>query len=181
MSEHVESAATRAHAEALQLVRQGRNGQAIRKLTAAARQAPEDSRIHADLIRILILEQRLDQAEDIARNLPPTLLEDRALRDLCTHIELINASTPAEKDIPKLIMNHYMELETAPGRLDTRLELASILFKIDDIESALEQLYQIHLQDRGFRNDIGHRGMQALFSILGDGHELVREYRRRLQ
>lgn len=177
MSTNKEKARTAAHIEALELVRNGDNDLAIRKLTLASQQAPEDSRIPADLIRVLILEQRLDEAQRLIEGLAPALLEDPVLRDLCTQVELIIASSPAEKDIPKLIMNHYMELEATPGQLDKRLELASILFKIDDIESALEQLYQIRQHDREFHNDLGQRGMLALFAILGDEHELVQKYK----
>jgi thioredoxin-like negative regulator of GroEL len=61
--------------------------------------------------------------------------------------------------------------------LNTRLELTSRLLKINDIGNSLEQLYQIRKKDRAFRNDLGHRGMLALFNMLGNTGELYKNYR----
>lgn len=168
------------HAEALTLLRQGNSEKAIQKLTEASLQAPEDSRIPADLLRVLILEHQFEEAQRLLSSLSAELLQDSQLRNLCTHVELVSASMPSERDVPKLIMNHYMSLEESPEQPGKRLELASILLKIDDIESSLEQLYLIHQYDRGFRNDIGHRGMQALFAMLSEEDELVKKYRLKL-
>ena len=139
-----------------------------------------DSRIAVDLLRILLLEHRFDEAEQLTCKLPVQLLEDGQLDTLRTHVELIAASNPAENKIPRLMMNYYMSLEENPDQLEKRLKLASILLKIDDIESALEQLYAIRQADRTFRDDIGQRGMLALFSMLGDDDELVDKYRSRI-
>lgn len=169
------------HAQALSLLKQGEIELAIQKLTEAMLHSPEDSRIPADLLRALVLEQRFDDAERLVYNLPVGLMNDPQLRNLCAHVELITANTSPDSDMPKLIMNYYMSLEESPDQPEKRLELASILLKIDDIESSLEQLYMIRLHDRAFRNDIGHRGMQALFAMLGDEHELVEKYRLKLE
>lgn len=180
LSQHLTNILRPEHIEALDLLKDGQTGQALDKLTDAQQKTPHDSRITADLLRLLVLEQRLDEAERLAGGLPDNLLQDTELSKLCAHVELITASKSPDSDMPKLIMNYYMQLEESPDQPEMRLELASILVKIDDIESAMEQLYRIHQHDRGFRNDIGQRGMMALFSMLDDDDELVKKYRGKL-
>mgnify|MGYP001546115218 FL=1 len=180
MSRHGATPVHALHKEALQLLIQGKADLAINKLYSILFDPPHDSRIAVDLLRILLLEHRFDEAEQLTCKLPVQLLEDGQLDTLRTHVELIAASNPAENKIPRLMMNYYMSLEENPDQLEKRLKLASILLKIDDIESALEQLYAIRQADRTFRDDIGQRGMLALFSMLGDDDELVDKYRSRI-
>ena len=180
LSQHLTGALQPGHAEALDLLKTGHTEQALDKLTQAAQKWPDDSRITADLLRVLVLEQRLEDAERLASSLPTNLLQDADLSNLCAHVELLTASKSPDSDMPKLIMNYYMQLEESPDQPEMRLELASILLKIDDIESAMEQLYRIHKHDRDFRNDIGQRGLISLFTMLDDDDELVKKYRRKL-
>jgi len=139
-----------------------------------------DAMTPADMLRRLLLDGRLDEAARLAASLPREALQDTTLRDLVTHVELVTACQADEASLPKLIMQHYMTLEESPDDLPRRLELASILLQIDDLDSALEQLLQIRRHDRGFRDDIGHRGLLALFGMLGEDHELTRRYRDRI-
>jgi thioredoxin-like negative regulator of GroEL len=165
------------HKLALDLVREGKPDQAIEKLYEAMTAHPADYRIPADLLRVLVLEQRFEEAEELVRNLTQEMQSDNQLSMLCTQVEIITASHPRESDTPKLLVNYYRSLEENPDQLEKRLKLASILVKIDDLESALEQLYAIRQADRTFRDDIGHRGMLALFGMLGEENDLVTRYR----
>ena len=165
------------HKLALDLVREGKPDQAIEKLYAAMTAHPADYRIPADLLRVLVLEQRFEEADKLVSKLTPEIQRDNQLRVLCAQVEIITASNPREGDTPKLLINYYKSLEENPDQLEKRLKLASILVKIDDLESALEQLYAIRQADRTFRDDIGHRGMLALFGILGEENDLVARYR----
>ena len=45
----------------------------------------------------------------------------------------------------------------------------------------MAQLIEIARRDRKFRDDIGRHGLLAIFNILGDDNDLVRDYRGLLQ
>jgi putative thioredoxin len=47
----------------------------------------------------------------------------------------------------------------------------------DDFAVSLDQLLEIARRDRGFMNDVGRRGMTAIFALLGREHELSLRYR----
>lgn len=168
------------HELALELARQGKPDQAIDKLYVVMAAHPGDCKIPGDLLKILILEKRFEEADKLVSNLPTKMQDDEHLRILCAQVELITASNPREQDMPKLLVNYYRSLDENPGQVEKRLKLASILLKIDDLESSLEQLYAIRQTDRTFRDDIGHRGMIALFGILGDENDLVLKYRAKI-
>ena len=41
----------------------------------------------------------------------------------------------------------------------------------------MTQLLEISQRDRGFRNDIGRRGLLVLFDMLGTAHPLTQRFR----
>ena len=67
-----------------------------------------------------------------------------------------------------------------PDDASARYDFGCALAVAGDFEGALAEMLEVVRADRGFEDDAGRRGMLALFSFLGDGHELTREYRGRL-
>lgn len=71
-------------------------------------------------------------------------------------------------------------VETNPGDLAARWQLAALLIREQQWEDALSQLLAIVQRDRAFADDGARKMMLALFAALGDQHHLVSHYRRQL-
>jgi putative thioredoxin len=71
-------------------------------------------------------------------------------------------------------------LQAAPEDLEARYRLAALQVLAAEYEPAMEALLEIIGRDRGFREDAGRRALLAVFELLGNEHELVGDYRRRL-
>ena len=71
-------------------------------------------------------------------------------------------------------------LETNPGDLDTRFQLAQVLAGARQYEAALIEYLEIVRRDRGFRDGAARQAMLDIFELLGSGNELVNQYRSKL-
>ncbi|HEC11900.1 MAG TPA: tetratricopeptide repeat protein [Acidiferrobacteraceae bacterium] len=112
----------------------------------------------------------------MVHTLPLPIKKDRRIRDLRTHLDFIQAA------------------ETAPGKetllariaddaenLEARYLLAATQLVDNDYPSALDQLAEILQRDPTFRDDMGERGLRAIFAILNEEEELLAPYRHLLQ
>ena len=59
--------------------------------------------------------------------------------------------------------------------------LGAALLAAGDPAAALAEFLEVVTRSRKFRDDAGRKAMLAVFGLLGSEHEVVREYRRRLQ
>ncbi len=64
--------------------------------------------------------------------------------------------------------------------LDARLALAKHYVAAKQFEPALNHLLEIIQTDRQFGEDAGRKTMLAVFELLGNEHQLTRQYRRLL-
>jgi putative thioredoxin len=71
-------------------------------------------------------------------------------------------------------------IESNPGDLQARLDLARLHIAHREFEPALEQLLAIAERDRGFGEDIGRKTMLSVFDLAADQPQLVASFRRRL-
>jgi putative thioredoxin len=61
-----------------------------------------------------------------------------------------------------------------------RYDFGCALASSGDLEGALAEFLEVVRKDRALEDDGGRKAMLALFALLGDEHELTREYRGRL-
>lgn len=154
--------ALRAHAA-------GDTGRAIALLARAAVERPDDLDIALDLAKLLTLDGQADQALALLCALPPEARRDDRIAPLLAHLELlaaareVSAETPAESDDPA-----------------GQLRRAALELLADRHEAAMEGLLALSRAHPGFRDDMGRRGLLALFHLLGSEHELTRRFRARL-
>lgn len=71
-------------------------------------------------------------------------------------------------------------VERSGADLEARFALAGHAARSSDYAAALDELLEIVMRDRGYRNDGARKAMLALFAVLGDESALAGEYRRRL-
>ncbi len=149
-----------------------RYDQALAMLQQALQGEPDNPSFKVELADVLILTGDLDSARQLLASL------DEAIE---------------ERDRPAARLEF---MEEAAG-LPTRPELLSSITENDDdlearyglcvrdaveerFEEALELAMDILRRDREFRDEIGRKTMIRIFSLLGKGSELAKQYRRRM-
>lgn len=152
-------AALRAHAA-------GDTEQAITLLAQAAVARPEDLDIALDLAKLLAVSGQGEQARQLLAALPEGARRDGRIAPLLAHLELLHAASA--DDSP------------AAGTPEALLRAAGLALVEDRLESAMDLLLALSRAHPEFRDDLGRRGLLALFVLLGAEHELTRRYRARL-
>jgi len=168
----IASDAEMAHVRALETQRRGDAEQARRQLAEAALEDPENPRIPADLAKSLMADGAYRQAYDLLFALPAALRADAEIERLLTHLDFILTAQTAPS-----VDELRQRLAAEPLDLAARHQLASVYLLADDLENAMAELLEIARQDRAFRQDIGRRGLVALFDMLGGAHPLTARYR----
>lgn len=153
---------------ALRMHQDGDSEGAIALLARIAVEDPADLAVAADLAKLLILAGRPQEALDLLAVLPASARTQANIAPLLVHLELIDAANqPA----------HEAAEDGTPQAL---LTLAAQALFEDQPEQALTGFLELARTAPTFREDIGRRAMLALFSMLGNEHELTRQYRARL-
>ncbi len=72
-------------------------------------------------------------------------------------------------------------VEEAPRDLEARWALAGFRYSNGDVGGALDELLEILMRDRSYRDDAARRVMLAIFEEIGINHEISNQYRRQMQ
>ncbi len=152
---------------ALRLHQRGRTDEAIEHLARLAVEQPEDLAIAADLAKLLTLAGRIDEALALLAALPAAARATPGIAPLLAHLELIAAGQAGDDD-------------AAPDSPAARLAHAARALLADQHEQAMEALLALTRDAPDYRDDIGRRGLLALFDLLGGDHPLTRSFRTRL-
>ncbi len=162
---------------ALRTHAQGDTASAVRLAAEAALADPQNTRIPLDLAKLLVLQSRYAQADDLLQALPVEVREELPeLRQLAAHVSVLRSAREAPP---------VAELEQAiaanPDNLEARYQLSAVWLVASDYDAAMPQLLEIARRDPSFRHDAGRTGLLALFELLGDEDERVIRYRALLQ
>lgn len=168
----IASDAEAAHVRALETQRRGDAEQARRQLAEAALEDPENPRIPADLAKLLMAAGEYRQAQDLLSALPVAMRADSEIERLLTHLNFILTAQTAPP-----IAALTQRIADEPNDLTARHQLASVYLLADDLDNAMAQLLEIAQRDRAFQQEIGRRGLVALFDMLGGAHPLTARYR----
>ncbi len=165
----------RYHAEAIRAYRAGRTEQALVILAQAAMEDPENPRLPLDLAKMLVLDGRPRAAADLLATLPDGLRANADIQALRTHLDILVAAEEVTD-----LAGQAREVEANPDDLAARHRLAAALLVRDNYADALEQLWQMHQRDPGYKDHLARRAMLSVFTLLGPQHELVIRYRTRM-
>ena len=154
----------------------GDTASAVRLAAEAALADPLNPRIPLDLAKLLVLQGRYAQADDLLQALPAEARDTPELRRLAAHVAFLRAArdAPAAEELAQ-------QIAADPDNLEARYQLSAVRLVASDYDAAMQQLLEIARRDRGFRRDAGRDGLLALFELLGDGDERVVRYRALLQ
>jgi len=164
------------HMAALQAFQKGKVEQAVTLAAQAALDNPEDFRIPLDLAKFLVLQGRHHQAHDLLNALPTPAKENAEISALLTHLGFILAAQDAPP--PDTL---EARIAADPDDLEARYRLAAMKLIQNEYTHAMAQLIEIARRDQTFRDDVGRKGLLAIFNILGDENNMVRYYRSLLQ
>jgi len=154
----------------------GDTTQAVRLAAEAALADPNDPRIPLELAKLLVLQQRYAQADDLLQALPEEVSAAPELRRLAAHVGLLRAASEAP---PPERLDHV--ISENPGDLQARYQRAGQRVVADDYAEAMEQLLEIARRDPMYRRGTAREGLYALFEMLGESDERVARCRALLQ
>jgi len=170
-----ESAETLLHG-ALAAHARGDTSGATRLAAQAALADPQDVRAPLQVAKLLVLQGRYAQADDLLQALPSEARATPELRELAAHVAFLRTArdAPPEDRLREII-------DADPDNLEARYQLSAVQLVASDYDGAMQQLLEIARRDPGFRDHAGRNGLRALFSMLGDEDQRVVRYRALLQ
>lgn len=150
----------------------GDSAKAIALLEQATELEPSYYPVQLDLAKIMIDEQRFEEAQQLLNKLPLSLQEETEVAQLMTrlHFATIAAKAPPLENLAKTLANN-------PDDLMARYQLSAIKVLEGEHEEAMELLLELMRRDRSFENDAGRQGLLMVFTLLGHQGSLVNRYR----
>ncbi len=169
---HVARESDATHFQAIREYHAGNVERALSLLAQAAMADPQNLRIPADLAKLLILERKVIQAQDLLDALPPEAKADPQIAVLYAHLDFIR--TAAEAPPQELL---EQDIRANPQNVGARYQLSALKLVQDDFGGAMDELVEILRHDRGYRDGAARKGLLAVFQLLGNEGELVARYR----
>ncbi len=162
-------------AEAVSAYRSGDVEGAMRQLQQAAEADPFNLRVPLTLAKLLIRDQRYEDAYSMLNALPPEVHQDEEVARLMVHLGFIRLAqqAPDPETLEQTLARH-------PEDSEARYQLSAVRLMNDDYEGALEALLELLKRDRGFGDDAARKGLTAIIDMLGHDNELARRYRARM-
>ncbi len=154
------------------LLANGQRQQAIEMLQQVIGDEPNNHALHAELCDLLIMESRVDEAQQILVTLPADTPGIDKPKNRLQFIELASALPP---------LAELQSLVDGDGsNLELRMNLAYRLIADDQIEAALEQLLELLKLDREWQEQKARATMIQVFDPLGKGNQIATAYRRKM-
>ncbi|MBC80548.1 MAG: hypothetical protein CMQ33_06915 [Gammaproteobacteria bacterium] len=154
------------------LLANGQRQQAIQMLQQLIGDEPNNHILHAELCDLLIMESRVDEAQQILVTLPADTPGIDKPKNRLQFIELASALPP---------LAELQSLVDGDGsNLELRMNLAYRLIVDDQIEAALEQLLELLKLDREWQEQKARATMIQVFDLLGKGNQIATAYRRKM-
>jgi putative thioredoxin len=150
----------------------GDQERAVQLLAEGAMAEPENLDIPAMLVKLLMRQQRYQEAREVLLTLPPEARDTTELATLRAHLDFITAAQGIED--PAAV---FGRLDRTPPDLQAHFQAAALHLLNDDYEQALQALIVVLRHDPGYDDGTARRGLLAVFDTLGGDHALVRRYR----
>ncbi len=161
-------------ADAIAQYSQGHHEQAYKMISDAIMDDPENSNLPVALCKLLKHEQRFDEALTLLASLPDSIkavTEISMLEDELSFLVIANSIV----DVDELI--EQVESKTKTKNLDLIQQLSAFYILNKEYTPALQLLVDMMAIDRHFNNDYPRVAMLKVFNILGQGHDLVTQFR----
>jgi putative thioredoxin len=150
----------------------GDSVQAIALLEQAREMDPTYHAVQLDLAKIMIDNQRFEEAEQLLQGLPPSMRAETSVSELMAHLTF---SSVAAKAPPMETLENT--LADNPNDLMAHYQLSARKVLEGDHETAMDHLLELMRRNRRFEDDAGRKGLLAVFTLLGNQGTLVNRYR----
>jgi putative thioredoxin len=156
---------------------EGRRDDAYAHLQTALAYDPGYDDARLDRIELLIEDKRVDDARAELERVSPKIAQGIDSRYNAIKTQLDAVEVVAELPPPEELSD---KIERDPADLEARFDLANWLIAEKRYEPALEQLFEIVVRDRAFKEDVGRKTMLSVFDLASSRPELVSAWRRKL-
>ena len=160
---------------AITTYQQGETEAALETMQEILISEPENPMVRIEFANMLMREKRFDDARDLLNSLSADDKKHPTALALFGQLESIEAVIDAP-DIETLLQT----IEQEPANCLAREQLSAHYKLRGDYVAAMDQLLEIVRQDRNYNEDAGRTGLLKIFDMLGQQHELVGQYRRKL-
>jgi putative thioredoxin len=162
--------------EALRVYQSGKPEEALQILARAATGNPHSVELRKLALKILLREKRYADIQQYFSVLSEGLQSHTDIATVTLHAKLLlmagNAPSNTELDA---------HLKENPGDLDSAMTRAATALADDDFEHALEYFFYIMRSNCELQDGIAHKAILLVFTLLGNDHELTREFQTRLR
>lgn len=161
-------------ARAVTEYQQGHLDEAFKMLSQLVFVDPENSRIQLTHAKLLIREQRYDEAFELLEK--TSLINENAEAGLLMANALF-LSTAADAPGTETLQQ---AVETDPDDMSLWLQLASQYVIHSEYTEAMDALLHIFKTDKNYRDGLAGLCLRAIFTLLGNDDPNVKEYRQRM-
>jgi len=176
MARYMPRASDKVLTEAVRFFQQGDAEKALVMLAEATMEDPQNIRLPLTMARLLVGEARPEEALNLLSSMPPEQRDDVEVKALRGQIGFI--LTVGEEPAPE---QWQASVEKDENNCESRYQLAALQALNDEYGPAMQGFYDILQIDPQHNNGAARQALIILFLILGDEHELVVEYRAKLQ
>lgn len=161
--------------QAINHYQQGETEVALEKMQETLLADPQNSITRIEFANMLMREKRFDNARDLLNSLSVEDKTNPAALALIGQLDSIETVINAP-DIDNLLKI----IEQDPDNLLVREQLSAHYKLRGDYAAAMDQLIEMVRRNRSYNDDAGRTELLKLFEMLGQEHELVGQYRRKL-
>lgn len=162
--------------QALEYYAQGSTDRAFVLLAQTAMDDPSNLRLPEVMAKLLIAEDRTEEAYKLLSTLPEPARQGTGIAALLARLAFMRLV----KDAPQ---PEALEAALAkdPENLHARYQLAVLRLLDRDAEAGLAGLLEVMRLDRNFGEDAGYKGLLSAFRMMNNEGELVARYRGLMQ
>ena len=175
LDKHIENESDQLMQQALTLYQQGEREAALSQMGQILQAHPDNLNNKLVYTNILLREQHTDEAKKWLDTLSAEAGDNPQVQAMQAQLEFIHIVDNA----PDMV-TVQQQVADDPGNSEARYQLSAHAILQGQFDIAFEQLLEVVKRDRQFQDDAGRKALLKLFNLLGDSHELVSSYRRKL-
>jgi putative thioredoxin len=172
---HIERESERRLPELIAQFQAGAREEALAALQQLRAAEPENPKLLAAEVDMLMAMERFREADALLTTLPPNVEMSPEIQGLKSRLQLAMDASEA----PSVEALEQM-LAADPTNSEARYQLAVQRSANGDYEEALEAFMALLRRDRHYGDDAARKGMLMVFDLLGGEGELVNRYRRQM-
>ncbi len=175
LDKHIENESDQLMQQALMLYQQGDSEAALSQMGQILQAHPDNLNNKLIYTNILLREQHVDEAKKWLESLSAVANDNPQVQAMQAQLEFIHIVDNA----PDMV-TVQQQVADDPDNSEARYQLSAHAILQGQFDIAFEQLLEVVKRDRQFQDDAGRKALLKLFDLLGDKHELVSSYRRKL-